>query len=187
MPGPFFDRAFTLQLRWNVDWALLMKTLHLLRHAKSSWDEPGLSDRERGLNKRGRRDAPRMGAALARRMAPMAVAVSPARRAQLTLESLCDGWPALGEMHHSTVEDLYTFSADDLFAWLLGQDDEHEALFVIGHNPALTDLANALVADDGLSNLPTAGYLELSLQIDRWRDLRQGCATIEFSLFPRQL
>ena len=164
-----------------------MKTLHLLRHAKSSWDNPGQPDRERGLNKRGKRDAPRMGEALAQRMAPMAVDASPARRAQLTLDGVCDGWPALAEMDHRTVEDLYTFSAEDLFEWLRGRDDEQSAVFIIGHNPALTDLANTLACDDGLANLPTAGYLELSLQIDRWRDIRQGCALIEFSLFPRQL
>ena len=164
-----------------------MKTLHLLRHAKSSWDNPRQPDRERGLNNRGKRDAPRMGEALAQRMAPMAVDARPARRAQLTLDGVCDGWPALAEMDHRTVEDLYTFSAEDLFEWLRGRDDEQSAVFIIGHNPALTDLANALAGDDGLANLPTAGYLELSLQIDRWRDIRQGCALIEFSLFPRQL
>ena len=164
-----------------------MKNLHLLRHAKSSWDNPRQPDRERGLNNRGKRDAPRMGEALAQRMAPMAVDASPARRAQLTLDGVCDGWPALAEMDHRTVEDLYTFSAEDLFEWLRGRDDEQSAVFIIGHNPALTDLANALAGDDGLANLPTAGYLELSLQIDRWRDIRQGCALIEFSLFPRQL
>lgn len=164
-----------------------MKTLHLLRHAKSSWDDPGLSDRDRALNKRGKRDAARMGEALSRRMAPMPVVVSPARRAQRTLGGLCDGWPALAELDHTTDEDLYTFSADDLFKWLLGQDDEQQSLFIIGHNPALTDLANALAGEDALANLPTAGYLELGLQIDHWRDLRQGCGLIECSLFPRQL
>ena len=126
-------------------------------------------------------------AAAASGFAPMAIDVSPARRAQLTLEGLCDGWPALGEIEHVTGEDLYTFSAEDLFDWLRARDDQRQALFIIGHNPALTDLANALAADDGLANLPTAGYLELSLQIDRWRDLRQGCGSIQFSLFPRQL
>ena len=164
-----------------------MKTLHLLRHAKSSWDDPQLSDRERGLNKRGKRDAARMGEALSRRMAPMAVVVSPARRAQRTLGGLCDGWPALAACDHITDEDLYTFAANDLLEWLLGQDEEQQSLFIIGHNPALTDLANALAGDDALVNLPTAGYLELALQIDHWRDMRQGCALIEFSLFPRQL
>lgn len=164
-----------------------MKTLHLLRHAKSSWDDPKLSDRDRKLNKRGKRDAARMGEALSRRMTPMPVVVSPARRAQRTLGGLCDGWPALAEFDHVTDEDLYTFSADDLFEWLRGQNDEQQSLFIIGHNPALTDLANTLAGDDSLANLPTAGYLELALQIDHWRDMRKGCALIEFSLFPREL
>jgi len=165
----------------------MMKTLHLLRHAKSSWDDASLSDRERGLNKRGKRDAPRMGQALAERMAPLAVWVSPARRAQLTLEGLCDGWPALSELDHITDEELYTFSADDLFTWLQERDDSQPYVFVIGHNPALTDLSNALAAEEGLANLPTAGYLELVLHIDHWRDVRHGCGRIEYSLFPRQL
>ena len=164
-----------------------MKTLHLMRHAKSSWDQPGLSDRERGLNKRGRRDAPRMGEALAQRMAPMSVAVSPARRAQLTLDGLCSGWSAMADMAHHTEEDLYTFSSDDLMEWIAAQEDGHNALFMIGHNPALTDLVNTLTGEYSLDNLPTAGYVELSLRIDRWSDLGQGCGSIEYSLFPKQL
>ena len=164
-----------------------MKTLHLLRHAKSSWGQPGLSDRERGLNKRGERDAPRMGKALAQRLAPMSIAVSPARRAQLTLAGLCAGWPALGELRHSTVEDLYTFASGDLLAWIAAQQDSYSALFLIAHNPALTELVNALTGHYSLDNLPTAGYIELSLQIDHWRDLLQGCAVIDYKLFPKQL
>ncbi len=164
-----------------------MKTLHLLRHAKSAWDQPGLSDRERPLNRRGQRDAPRMGEALAGRLQPMEIAVSPARRAQLTLEGLCDGWPALGIIPHETEEDLYSFSERDLCDWIAAQDDSRDALFLIGHNPALTDLVNALCGAHCLDNLPTAGYAELTLRIDHWRELGHGCATLEFSLFPRQL
>jgi phosphohistidine phosphatase len=164
-----------------------MKTLHLLRHAKSSWGQPNLSDRDRGLNKRGKRDAPRMGAALSQRMAPMRIAVSPARRAQATLDGLCEGWTALGDVPHSTQEDLYTFSAGDLFDWITQQDNGDNALFIISHNPGLTDLVNILVGNYTLDNLPTAGYVELALRIDHWRDLRQGCAVLEYSLFPKQL
>lgn len=164
-----------------------MKTLHLMRHAKSAWEDPGLSDRERGLNTRGRRDAPRMGAALAACMAPMSLAVSPAVRAQLTLEGLCAGWPALGALRHQAEDALYTFAAADLCAWLRARDDATQALFMLGHNPALTDLANSLCAGEGIANLPTAGYLELSLDIDRWRELRPGCGIRVASLFPRQL
>ena len=164
-----------------------MKTLHLLRHAKSSWDQPGLSDRARGLNKRGLRDAPRMGAALAQRMAPMRIAVSPACRAQLTLDGLCAGWPGLGDVPHSTEEGLYTFSSEDLLQWITRQEDNHHAVFLISHNPGLTDLVNTLVGHYSLDNLPTAGYVELALRIEHWRDLRQGCAAVEHSLFPKQL
>ena len=73
----------------------MSKTLHLLRHAKSAWDDPGIGDRERGLNKRGRRNAPQMGAVLADRLEPKVIHVSPARRAQLTLGGLQDGWEAI--------------------------------------------------------------------------------------------
>ena len=164
-----------------------MKSLHLLRHAKSSWDNPGLSDRERPLNKRGQRDAPRMGRALAERLAPMSIAVSPARRAQLTLDGLCSGWSALADVRHYTEEDLYTFSDHDLFDWVASRDDRHRALFLIGHNPALTDLVNSLTGRYCLDNLPTAGYAEVSLQIDHWRDLASGCGSLAFTLFPKQL
>jgi phosphohistidine phosphatase len=164
-----------------------MKKLHLLRHAKSAWDNPGLSDRERPLNKRGRRDAPRMGGALSRRLAPLSIAVSPARRAQLTLEGVCAGWPELGDLQHSTEEALYTFSARDLIDWIAAQSDRHPALFLIGHNPALTDLVNTLTGCHSIDNLPTAGYAELSLDIERWAHIGPGCAGLDCTLVPKQL
>ena len=164
-----------------------MKTLHLLRHAKSAWDQPGLSDRERPLNKRGRRDAPRMGEALAKMIEPLPVAASPARRAQLTLGRLCDGWPELSALTHRTEEALYTFSVDQLLEFIRAQDDGLAALFLIGHNPALTDLVNSLGRGDYLPNLPTAGYARLVLEIDVWRELSSGCGRVEQLLFPKQL
>jgi len=164
-----------------------MKQLHLLRHAKSSWDQPQLSDRERGLNKRGRRDAPRMGVALAGRMAPMVVHASPARRAQLTLEGLCAGWPALAAIAHVTVDALYTFDADDLMDWLVRRPGGDRGVFLLGHNPALTDLVNRLVGHHCLDNLPTAGYAELYLPVASWRDLPRCKAVLEYTLFPREL
>ena len=165
----------------------MANTLLLLRHAKSDWGDAGGGDFERGLNQRGRRDAPKMGAALAGLLAPQVIHASPARRAQLTLQGLCAGWTALADQPHYTEEDLYTFSGADLFEWIAAQDDACSALFVISHNPGLTDLVNALVGHDSLDNLPTAGYVELMLRIDHWRDLRQGCAMLEYSLFPKQL
>jgi phosphohistidine phosphatase len=164
-----------------------MKTLHLLRHAKSAWDRPGLSDRKRPLNKRGRRDAPRMGAALSHLLVPQPLTVSPARRAQLTLNGLCQGWPALAAEKHRTEEALYTFDVDDLLDWLSARDDACDSLFLIGHNPALTDLVNTLTGTQILANLPTAGYACLELAIDSWSDLGQQPARLVRTLFPKSL
>jgi phosphohistidine phosphatase len=164
-----------------------MKDLHLLRHAKSSWDDPTLPDRDRPLNQRGRRDAPRMGAALRELMEPLPVASSPALRARLTLQGLCSAWPEVADLAHRSEEALYTFSAADLRYWLCDQPDELSARFVIGHNPGLTELVNWLAGADVLSNLPTAGYAHLSLDIERWRDLRRGCGRLERRLSPKQL
>lgn len=164
-----------------------MKTLHLLRHAKSSWDKPRQPDRERGLNKRGQRAAPRMGEALSQLLPPMSIALSPARRAQLTLEGLCQGWPALADHRHYTEEELYTFDSDDLLDWIRHQDDRHPALFIIGHNPALTDLVNTLVAGDGLANLPTAGYVCLECADASWASLGEQPARLAKRLFPKEL
>ena len=163
-----------------------MKTLHLLRHAKSAWDQPGLGDRDRGLNKRGRRDAPRMGEALSAEVPAQTVFVSPARRAQLTLEGLCAGWPDLTQWQHVTDEALYTFAAGDLLYWIAACPDQRDSVFIIGHNPALTELVNTL-GQRVLDNLPTAGYARLLLNVDTWAMLEPGCASLEQLLLPRKL
>ena len=111
----------------------------------------------------------------------------PARRAQLTLGGLKDGWPALQDINHATDEALYTFSFEDLVAWITERDDATDRLFLIAHNPALTDLINWLCGDVVLPNLPTAGFVRLTLHIDRWADLAEGCGTLNVSLFPREL
>ena len=160
--------------------------LHLLRHAKSSWDDGSAADRERGLNNRGRRDAPRMGAALAEYMAPMAIHVSPALRAQLTLGGVCDGWPELSDQPHHTVEELYTFSASEVLDWLR-EHGSGDAMFLIGHNPAFTELVNWFTGRPALDNLPTAGFVHLALDAAEWGDISAGCGELVHYQFPRDL
>lgn len=164
-----------------------MKTLHLLRHAKSSWAVAGVDDHDRDLNRRGARDAPRMGKALAERIDAQPVYVSSALRAQRTLEGLCSSWPALAAQTHRTDPDLYTFAWEGLLAWLRAAPAQPASLFVIGHNPALTDLCNQLVGYPALDNLPTAGYLRLTADIERWSDITAGVARLDDYLFPRDL
>ena len=164
-----------------------MKTLHLMRHAKSSWSAAPRDDHQRDLNARGRRDAPRMGRALAARMPAQAVHCSSARRARQTLQGLCAGWPALGAQPHVIDPALYTFDSGALFEWLQAVQIDGDALFVLGHNPALTDVCNQLVGRPALDNLPTAGYLCLDIDIDRWSGCAQGLATLRSWQFPRDL
>ncbi len=161
--------------------------LHLLRHAKSSWADPGASDRERELNHRGLRDAPRMGRALSDLVPPQPLSVSLARRAQATLEGLIEGWPELREMEHRTEEALYTFSAAELVDWIGEQPGDAETLFIVGHNPALTELPNWLTGEPVFGNVPTAGYVGLELDCDTWSELWPGCGRVVRSLFPREL
>ncbi|MEP4486999.1 MAG: phosphoglycerate mutase [Halioglobus sp.] len=164
-----------------------MKTLCFLRHAKSSWDDRDASDHERGLNKRGLRDAPRMGLALCSRLQPMTIRVSSARRARMTLAGLIEGWPMLGEFDHTIVEDLYTFSGEALSHWVSHQPDTVDPLFVIGHNPAITDTINWLLGASRFDNVPTAGFVELHVAVTEWTMLAPGCAQLADSVFPKQL
>lgn len=164
-----------------------MKSLHLLRHAKSSWAASGVDDHDRDLNERGERDAARMGAALAARLTPQSIHASSALRAQRTLSGLCRAWPALGAHTHATDEALYTFSWEDVLAWLQDQPAGEDSLFLIGHNPAFTELCNQLVARPALDNLPTAGYLRFSIDIQCWSDITEGIASLDAWLFPRDL
>ena len=165
----------------------MSRQLHLLRHAKSSWSEVTLSDRERGLNKRGCRDAPRMGGALAEFLEPQLITASPARRAQATLEGLVEGWPALGDLDHCSDEALYTFSARELLDWITVRPAAQSSLFLLGHNPGLTDLVNWLCGEAVLMNLPTAGYVGLDLACEDWSGIEPGCACLRYSLFPKEL
>ena len=163
------------------------KTLHLMRHAKSSWSDPAQGDRERGLNKRGQRDAPRMGQALSRLLEPQQICASPARRAQATLEGVMQGWPELDALQHRCEEELYTFSAGDLLDWLSDQSPEQDCLFLLGHNPALTELCNFLCGHAVIANVPTAGYVGLHVSSDSWSSFASGVAVLHQQLFPKEL
>ena len=164
-----------------------MLKLHLLRHAKSSWQAPELDDHERDLNDRGRRDAPRMGLALAERFSsPPVIHCSSAVRAVRTLEGLAGAWNGLERQPHTIDDRLYTFAWEELLLWLQ-EEAEGSSCFLIGHNPGLTDLCNQLVGRRALDNLPTAGYLTLSLPVESFSDVTEGIARLDDYLFPKNL
>lgn len=144
-----------------------MKTLTLVRHAKSSWKDRGVSDRERVLNKRGERDAPVMGKRIVEAgIRPSQIISSPAVRAWTTAKIFAKelGYPTEFLQRE---DGLYLASLDNLLDVVATQDPGFNSLMLFAHNPGLTDFVNYLVP--GLtSNLPTSGVVSVNLDRDDW-------------------
>ncbi len=144
-----------------------MKSLILVRHAKSSWNDEKLSDRERPLNDRGERDAPEMGKRIVNHgIRPSLIITSPAVRARTTAKIIAQqiGYPIEFLQREDS---LYLASLDDLLDVVAAQDNGFNNLMVVGHNPGLTEFANFLLP--GLtSNLPTAGMVSIQIDRDDW-------------------
>ena len=170
------------------------RDLHLIRHAKSSWDEPDLHDHDRPLNTRGTRAARVMGQAMSERISDTPkFFVSSALRARDTFTGLSDGWPTPVQ---ATVEDsvlvqsaLYTFSWRTLSDWLSQCDDALDNVALIGHNPAMTELINYLCPSLKLDNLPTAGWVWLRFETSSWSEavVTAGRADLIMSLRPKEV
>ncbi|MGI9238478.1 MAG: SixA phosphatase family protein [Woeseiaceae bacterium] len=144
-----------------------MKLLTLVRHAKSSWSDATLSDRQRPLNKRGERDAPMMGQRIKEHeIRPSLMLSSPATRAWTTAKIVANeiGYP---REFLQREDSLYLASLSDFFDVLVAQDNGFNSIMVFGHNPGMTDFANYL--SPGLTNnLPTAGVVSVEIDQDHW-------------------
>jgi len=143
-----------------------MKTLFLIRHAKSSRDDMALADKDRPLDDRGKRDAPKMGERLAkRRVKPDLILSSPATRALATAEIIAR---KLDYRRSNIVVDerLYAVGADAVLDVIRRLDDKAERVMVIGHNPELTELANRLSGK--ITHLPTCAVAEFTFDTKSW-------------------
>ena len=161
--------------------------LTLFRHAKSSWSNPGLADHDRPLSKRGKRDAPEMGARLAARGArPSVILSSTARRALATARRVAEalGYP-LDEIRSS--RRLYFAGAGQILRFIMEQPAEWPEIIVVGHNPGFTDLANLLVPELRLDNLVTAGCVTMDFPTDDWSQIAQVRATLLYWDYPKSL
>ena len=148
-----------------------MKTLLVLRHAKSSWNNPALDDHERPLNKRGRRDAPRMGELVRERgLIPDVVISSDAVRARLTAEAVAEAARYAGEILLDP--HLYMACPGDILALLPAVRKNAETVMIVGHNPGLEKLVEQLTGER--QDLPTAALAQIGLHIDQWRDLKRS-------------
>ena len=146
------------------------KTLYLVRHAKSSWKDASLGDRDRPLNKRGRRSAPDMGQRMAAQgHSPDLIISSPANRAISTAGIIAEH-VAYEPSDIIQDEDLYFSGADHMRRVLLEVDDRYRSVMMVGHNPAMTYLINYLT-NASVFNMPTCAIAVVGFDIASWADL----------------
>jgi phosphohistidine phosphatase len=166
--------------------------IYLLRHAKSSWDEPELVDRERPLAKRGRKAVVLLRSHLdASGIAPDLVLCSSAVRAMQTLEGVREGLPP--ETRVEIEDGLYAAGAASLLGRLRGLAEEVGSVMLVGHNPGIEELAAELSGGgdpDARAALeakyPTGGFATLAFE-GAWRELGPKGATLEAFAVPRRL
>jgi phosphohistidine phosphatase len=170
-----------------------MKTLTLLRHAKSGWDDPVARDFDRPLNPRGRRAAQTVGREMGtQELAFDRVLASPAIRVVETLEEIGSGYGcALDPVFDQR---LYLATADILLDLVRETDDDVNSLLFVGHNPGL-ELLVLLLTREGDGELrdqaeikyPTATLAEINLPVERWQDVKEGTGTLSRFIRPRDL
>ncbi len=156
-----------------------MKTLYLIRHAKSDWKNPALTDSERPLNKRGLRDAPFMAKKLNElSFNPDLIVCSPAQRTKTTAELISKSTSCLYDAS------IYEASLNDLTHLINSLPNEKTAIAIIGHNPSITNLSNYLT-NDFISNMPTCSIVKIELEIDSWNETIQGIGTKKYFIYPK--
>ena len=162
-----------------------MKTLFLIRHAKSSRDDPAVPDKERPLNERGMRDAPKVGERLAEQgVKPDLILSSPAVRALATAEIIAR---KLGYKVKDIVVDerLYATTADDLLHVIRKIRDKPKRVMLFGHNPEFTDLAHRL--SSSITDMPTCAVAEFSFDSKSWSTVGKRAPAKAALLRPKEL
>ncbi len=162
-----------------------MKKIILIRHAKSSWDDPNLTDFERPLNKRGKRDAPFMGKLLKKeKIMPDLIISSPAVRAITTAQIISE------ELDYPkkkiVIEDcIYESGIKEIESIIQKLDNKLNTVFLFGHNPTFTSYANHL-GDKFIDNVPTCGIVGIKLDIEKWKDVERGKGTVYLFEYPKK-
>jgi phosphohistidine phosphatase len=161
-----------------------MKTLMLLRHAKSDWDDASLPDFDRPLAARGKRDAPRVGKALRKRGSlPDLIISSPAVRAKATVEAVIKTAKLDGKLQFD--EAIYGASSAELMKVIRRLQDDISCSLLVGHNPGFEDLLERLTGSR--DRMPTAALACIEFQIDRWEDLEDGKGRLAWLMTPKHV
>jgi phosphohistidine phosphatase len=145
-----------------------MKSLLILRHAKSSWKDPELTDHDRPFNKRGKRDAPRIGKLLKNEhLVPEAMISSTAKRARASAEAVANASGYKGKI--TLNRSLYVAGPEAYLKVLHGLSDDSVRVLVVGHNPGLEELLEKFTGEAQILSTCTLAHVKFS--IDRWIEL----------------
>ena len=162
------------------------KTLFLVRHAKSSWDDIALSDFERPLNERGKNDAPKMGKRLRKKNVKIdAFISSPAKRAKKTAEYF------IKEFDRDTdeiilVSALYDAGTNNFSETIKDIDDKYKSAAIFSHNPGITDFANQLIDKANVDNMPTCSVFAVKADVEKWKDFSKAKKEFLFFDYPKK-
>ncbi len=162
-----------------------MKHLTLVRHAKSSWKDPDLTDFDRPLNKRGKNDLPEMAERLyLQQIIPDLIITSGARRA-LTTATAIQKRLKISEDNFVIQPEVYESFSETLLYLLQNCPDHARHLMLVGHNPGLETLGFYL-CQQHVTKFPTAAVMHIHLSIKNWQELAEGCGTIELFDYPKK-
>jgi len=164
----------------------MLKTLLLVRHAKSSWDDPGLSDFERPLNERGKKDAPAMAERLYERGIKIDSFISsPARRARKTAEQFAKKYKK--DKDDLVLKTELYMASDEAFNSVVEKlNDNMDCVAIFSHNPGITEFANGLT-DARTDNIPTCGIFAISIEAKKWAKFKEAKKKFLFFDYPKAL
>jgi phosphohistidine phosphatase len=163
------------------------KTILLMRHAKSSWKNPGLRDFERPLNNRGNRDAPRMGRYLkGLNIFPDQVFASPAERAKATILHVLQELE-LGEDRITWDEDLYFQGADSYINAIRSAGNGSRTVMTVGHHPITDEAIERLTGKSLNKHIATATIACLQTDADSWKNVGYGTCTLKWVTAPKEI
>ena len=156
----------------------------MIRHAKSSWKDIDASDFERGLTKKGKRSIDTIGSYLKLRgIQPDIMLASCAKRTEETAVLLADKLEFNGKVNY--MKELYFTEMETLRQIIMLQEKDVNTIFVIGHNPQVTDMANSLISEH-ISKIPTMGVVAIDFDIEQWSDIQNVKGNIDFFIYPKQ-
>lgn len=162
-----------------------MKTLLLMRHAKSSWEHEDLPDDQRPLNNRGERDIPKMGERLIeRKLIPDMIISSPAERAMQTAKLIAP-YLRLPSSRVVIADELYLADPDIFLSLVQLCDDNVDCLMLVGHNPGITQFANELT-DTPIEHMPTAAVFASKFNIKHWHEISMGAGDYIAFEYPKK-